>query len=142
MVVQEERSYLNGRIWRVETGGRVPRLQWRANCYYCRKGPWFASVESDVKRTLEEHECVPPWDPEHLSGGKRCNIEHGSLGDWWVGYGKSDGCQIEGPWHHWANLAAQILSHPNTEKVAPNLYQPELIDVVEDLYSEASTLDG
>lgn len=82
-----------------------------------------------------------PPDPQHLSGGKRCNMETSNwLDDWWVGYGKDDGCQIEGPWHHWANLAAQILSHPNTEKVAPELYRPELTNSVEDLYSEHNGL--
>lgn len=68
-----------------------------------------------------------------LSGGKRTNIGHNSDGemdgddwDWWVGWGKDSSCQFEGPWAHMAILAAKILRHPNTQKVAPNLYMPDI----------------
>jgi hypothetical protein len=63
-------------------------------------------------------------DRVHLSGGKRTNIApSGWLDDWWVGYGKDESCQFEGPWADMAELAARILAHPNTEKVAPHLYR-------------------
>lgn len=62
-----------------------------------------------------------------LRGGKRANIGHSdAIDDWWIGWGKSAECQFEGPWAHMAILAAKILRHPNTEKVAPNLYRPDI----------------
>ena len=62
-----------------------------------------------------------------LSGGKRTHIEHSDwIDDWWVGYGKDESCQFEGPWLAMAVLAAKILRHPNTEKEAPNLYLPDI----------------
>jgi hypothetical protein len=58
-----------------------------------------------------------------MRGGKRANIRHSDwLDDWWVGYGKDESCQFEGPWGHMAILAAKILRHPNTKAVAPNLH--------------------
>lgn len=65
--------------------------------------------------------------PEFLRGGKRTNLERSEwMGDWWVGYGKDDGCQFEGSWAAMVYLAAKILRHPATEVVAPNLYRPDL----------------
>jgi hypothetical protein len=62
-----------------------------------------------------------------MSGGKRANLAHSkNLDDWWVGTGKDESCQFEGPWEHMVILAARILSHPNTQKVAPNLYLPNI----------------
>jgi hypothetical protein len=63
----------------------------------------------------------------NLSGGKRTRIAHSDWIDgWWVGYGKDESCQFEGPWQHLAILAAKILRHPNTQRAAPNLYQPDI----------------
>lgn len=77
---------------------------------------------------LKENGLVPVT----LSGGKRANIGHANRNgdmldgfedwDWWEGWGKSEGCNFEGPWVHLAILAAKILRHPNTAKVAPNLH--------------------
>lgn len=65
-------------------------------------------------------------DKVGLSGGKRTNIDPAEgWDDWWVGYGKDTSCQFEGTWEHMAILAAKILRHPNTQKVAPNLYWPD-----------------
>ena len=62
-------------------------------------------------------------DKVQMRGGKRANIGHSEwLDDWWVGWGKDSSCQFEGPWLHMAILAAKILRHPNTAKVAPNLH--------------------
>ena len=66
-----------------------------------------------------------------LRGGKRANLAPAEIndindGDWWVGYGKSEECQFEGPWVHMAIVAAKILRHPNTQSVAPNLYRPDI----------------
>jgi hypothetical protein len=67
--------------------------------------------------------------PVQLDGGKRTNIGHASDANgndadwnWWVGWGKDDSCQFEGPWQHMAILAAKILRHPNTKAVCPNLF--------------------
>lgn len=67
--------------------------------------------------------------PVAMSGGKRTNIDHTShdtesMSDWnwWVGWGKDQSCQFEGPWQHMAILAAKILRHPNTKAVCPNLF--------------------
>jgi hypothetical protein len=58
-----------------------------------------------------------------LSGSKRTNIDHEhGLDDWWVGHGKDESFPMGGSWEHLAILAAKILRHPNTQKVAPNLY--------------------
>lgn len=62
-----------------------------------------------------------------LTGGKRTNIGHSEwIDDWWIGWGKDESCQFEGPWKHMAILAAKILRHPNTQIAAPNLYLPDL----------------
>lgn len=64
-----------------------------------------------------------------LSGGKRSHLtpaEEDGDWDWWVGWGKSQDCQFEGPWLHMAVIAAKILRHPNTARVAPNLHQPNI----------------
>jgi hypothetical protein len=61
----------------------------------------------------------------NLSGGKRTNIITSDAiedWDWWVGHGKDESCQFEGPWEAMAILAAKILRHPNTAKVCPNLH--------------------
>lgn len=69
----------------------------------------------------------PKLEPVHLSGGRRANLRPSDwMDNWWVGEGKDEHCAFEGTWKDLANLAAQILSHPNTEKVAPELYQPDL----------------
>lgn len=62
-----------------------------------------------------------------MRGGKRTNLSHShNIDGWWVGIGKDESCQFEGPWEHMAILAAKILRHPNTQKVTPNLYQPDI----------------
>jgi hypothetical protein len=68
-------------------------------------------------------------EPVAMTGGKRTNIGHNEPGDdwdWWVGWGKDESCQFEGPWEHMAILAAKILRHPNTRNVAPNLFMPNI----------------
>lgn len=91
----------------------------------------------------DENSTAPPAvePPDYVSGGKRCNVEKSEwLPSWWVGYGKDEGCQIEGDWTHWVILAAKILRDPATEVVAPNLYRPdlELTDVQENHYTGLS----
>ena len=62
-----------------------------------------------------------------LSGGKRANIDHSEwIDNWWWGFGKDESCSFEGPWLDIAIVAAKILRHPNTQKVAPNLYIPNI----------------
>lgn len=64
----------------------------------------------------------------YLMGGKRAHIvpTDDKGWDWFVGYGKDESCQFEGPWLHMAIIAAKILRHPNTQKVASNLYLPDI----------------
>lgn len=65
--------------------------------------------------------------PVFLTGGKRTNLTSSDwLENWWVGYGKDESCQFEGSWGAMAILAAQILAHENTRRVAPNLYWPDI----------------
>jgi hypothetical protein len=81
-------------------------------------------------------------EPRYLSGGKRTHIAASEwIDDWWVGFGKDESCQFEGPWHHMANLAARILAHPNTEKVAPALYCPGLDDLIEEEFTYSNYRD-
>lgn len=63
-----------------------------------------------------------------INGGKRAHLRPADDSDWdcWVGYGKSEGCDLEGPWLHMAIMAAKILRHANTAIVAPNLHRPDL----------------
>ena len=62
-----------------------------------------------------------------LSGGRRAIIGPSEwLDDWWAGWCKDQSCQFEGPWEDMAELAAKVLAHPNTAKVAPHLYRPDL----------------
>lgn len=62
------------------------------------------------------------------AAGKRCGIWRCPwMGDWFTSWSPRNGNNnAEGSWHHWANLAAYILSHPATKEVAPNLYRPDL----------------
>jgi len=101
------------------------------------------SMNDELKTRKCGHPYNPRWDSEDnlcsscknsngaervsMRGGKRANIDASKYGEnWWVGYGKDDSCQFEGPWEHLAVLAAKILRHPNTKIVAPNLYLPDL----------------
>jgi len=89
---------------------------------------WGRCVEHGYRPPPEGSEKTEDGlDKVYLSGGKRTHIGHSAwLDDWWVGWGKDESCQFEGPWLAMAVLAAKILRHPNTQKVAPNLYQPSI----------------
>lgn len=39
-------------------------------------------------------------------------------------YGKDEGCAVEGTWHDWCCFADNILASPNTQLVAPSIYDP------------------
>ena len=102
---------------------------------------------SDEEPVMSEETTTPQIaPPDYLNGGKRANLERSDwIDDWWVGYGKDDGCQFEGPWSHMAILAAKILSDPATEIACPNLYRPDLADaltlVQKGNYTESPTFD-
>lgn len=72
---------------------------------------------------------------------KRCGLRHAPwMGDWFCSWSPRNGnSNAEGPWHHWANLAAMILSDPRTQAVAPDLYRPDLRPDRE-MYSGGNTL--
>jgi hypothetical protein len=63
-----------------------------------------------------------------FSAAKRCGLQHAPwMGDWFTSWSpRNDNNNAEGSWHHWANLAAYILSHPATQIVAPELYRADL----------------
>jgi hypothetical protein len=80
------------------------------------------------KAMADEVKMENGLEPVTMRGGKRANIGHNGHSpewNWWVGWGKDQSCQFEGPWQHLAILAAKILAHPNTQRVCPNLYRPE-----------------
>lgn len=59
------------------------------------RGPWLPT-DSDM--------------PEYLSAAKRVNLRKSAwLSSWWVGHGKDESCQIEGPPNHWFWLAYILL---------------------------------
>lgn len=80
---------------------------------------------SDEKLKLDDGREI---DLVTMRGGKRANIgpTDNQPWNWWVGWGKDESCQFEGPWEHMAILAAKILRHTNTQKLSPNLYRPDL----------------
>lgn len=62
-----------------------------------------------------------------ITGAKRAHLQPSEfMTDWWVGFGKDESCQFEGTWLDMVVVAAKILRHTNTKKVAPNLYQPDI----------------
>ena len=56
---------------------------------------------------------MTPWMPfdidmpaNNIKAAKRINlIRPEAAGEWWVGYGKSEGCMVEGSANHWHWLA-------------------------------------
>jgi len=86
------------------------------------------------------------WPETYFNAGKRTHLETGTLADWFVGYGKEQFCQFEGPWHAMMVLAAQILSSENTRlavehsELPDELYQPELEAVAEDIKTHTGQL--
>ena len=61
-----------------------------------------------------------------VSGSKRTNIEKCyMMDDWYTGYGKCEGCDLEGTWYDMVCLARNILACENTKIVAPEYYHPE-----------------
>lgn len=71
-----------------------------------------------------------PTEIKTFAASKRCGIQQCpwmTNGDWFTSWSpRNDNNNAEGTWHHWANLAAFILSHPATQAVAPELYRPDL----------------
>jgi hypothetical protein len=76
-----------------------------------------------------------------LRAAKRLGMQHCPwMGDWFVSHSpRNCNSNAEGTWHHWANLAAMILSDPRTQAVAPDLYRPDL-KPDESMYTEGNTL--
>lgn len=63
-----------------------------------------------------------------FEAAKRCGIRRASwIGDWFTSWSpRNDNCNAEGNWAHWVNLAKFILSHPATEVVDKEAYNPTL----------------
>lgn len=72
---------------------------------------------------------IPPivadWPAKGLRGSKRTNLvisDH--MGDWFVGFGKSESCQFEGTWHDMVCFARNVLASENTRISEPEFYRP------------------
>jgi hypothetical protein len=63
-----------------------------------------------------------------IRGAKRLGVSWCPwMGDWFTSWSPRNGNNnAEGTWFQWAHLAARILAHPFTQKVAPELYRPDL----------------
>ena len=95
-------------------------------------------------KVVDEDKLIRGWEDGYIKGAKRVNINNNrsTTSDWFIGYGKDRGCQIEGSWRHWVNLALKILSSENTRQLVENgngfpeeIYQPELEEHVDNLGS-------
>lgn len=70
------------------------------------------NINLDAIRERAETAWLPQESdmPESLCAAKRVNVIHcDDLGDWFVGHGKNEDCQIEGTAAHWHWLAYVIL---------------------------------
>lgn len=80
---------------------------------------------------------IPEIEAAKRLGIQRCPW----MGDWFVAWSpRNENQNGEGTWHHWANLAAGILSHPATAIAAPELYRPDL-KMDAELYNGGVVLD-
>lgn len=69
---------------------------------------------------------IKDFPVKSISGAKRANIYYSEwLSDWFVGFGKDEGCQFEGSWWDMICFARNILACENTKLVAPEYYHPE-----------------
>lgn len=69
---------------------------------------------------------VEKWEEAYVSGAKRANIRPSEwLPDWWIGFGKDEGCMFEGTWWDMICFARNILASQNTRQCAPEWYHPE-----------------
>lgn len=85
---------------------------------------------------MDDYDEVEVFNAAKRLGIQRCPW----MNDWFVSWSpRNSNSNAEGSWHHWANLAAMILSHPATKVVAPDLYRPDLKPDKE-LYTGGSTL--
>lgn len=63
-----------------------------------------------------------------VHGGKRLGVTWVPwMDDWFLSHSpRNSNSNAEGPWGQWVHMAAQILAHPLTRIVAPDLYRPDL----------------
>ena len=75
----------------------------------------------------KEKVVIHEWKETFISGSKRTHIEPSDwIPDWWVGYGKEEGCVLEGTWWDMVCFARNILASKNTEITSPEFYHPNL----------------
>lgn len=62
---------------------------------------------------------------EAIRGAKRCGVQWVPwMSDWFTSWSpRNDNSNAEGSWEHWVTLAQQILNHPFTEIVRPEVYR-------------------
>ena len=67
---------------------------------------------------------INKWPNKVISGGKRANV--GTDGeDWFVGFGKHEGCYFEGTWWDMICFARNVLASENTKLAAREYWRPE-----------------
>lgn len=84
---------------------------------------YFSPMGIDFERAAADFEHVPV-----IHGGKRLGVRWTPwMGDHFNSWSpRNANPNAEGDWHQWAHLAAQILTHPLTKQVCPELYRPDL----------------
>lgn len=69
---------------------------------------------------------IENYPDKYITGGKRANLnECDDIPGWFVGSGKTEGCQFEGGWWDMICFARNVLASENTKMVAPEFYKPE-----------------
>ena len=86
----------------------------------------MAKKKEPVEKRVDNIVKVDKWPIVNLHGAKRANIRAASLPDWFVGYGKDEGCTFEGSWWDMICFARNILASENTRLAAPEFHHPEM----------------
>lgn len=104
-------------------------------------------TDGELARIRDAYEAARTM--RDIYAAKRIHVENnGTPGwDWWVGYGKDDGCQIEGTANHWRWLAMLVLGladpadSPYTEDKPTPEVVPALLAEVDRLRARVAELE-
>jgi len=83
-------------------------------------------MKHDEDQTKLLTPIVEQWPITRVTGAKRAHVRVAALPDWFVGYGKDEGCTFEGTWWDMICFARNVLASENTKRAAPNFYHPEM----------------
>ena len=79
-----------------------------------------------MRRKKMDKRVIKKWSSRFESGSKRTNIQMSYYtNDWFVGYGKEEGCKFEGTWWDMVCFARNILANENTKMACPEFYRPK-----------------